>query len=121
MFQEFVRVLCKMDFKKIQKLCYDEYIRNGYYEMWSHVKPHRIGLIAELGLINTEIAEAIENIRDKFTYDELFEELADVIIRTMNIATRLNFEYEISNQLEEAIIIKNKENLKRGLLHGKVI
>jgi NTP pyrophosphatase (non-canonical NTP hydrolase) len=111
-----------MQFEDIVDKIYDEYLKNDYHYMWESTKPYPIGIIAELGLIITEVAECMEVIR-KYGESyrtirariEIQEELADIIIRTMNLASRLNI------RLENRILEKNKKNLERGTRHGKEI
>jgi len=65
-----------MNLREIQKLVFKEYIKNGYDEFWNKVifPQQKISNIAELGMINTEISEAIEwvfkdgDIKDIFRY-----------------------------------------------------
>jgi len=101
-----------MDFKAIQRMVREEYIRNGYEQMWNSVSPKHAGDIAELGLITSEVAEAMECVRNA-NYKALKEELADIVIRVMNISSRLNVD------LEENILSKNVKNLERTKLHGR--
>lgn len=103
-----------MDFGELQKLVFYEYQENGYLEMWNQ-GDHNMNTLAELGLIVTEVAEAMEEVRSGGEGFLKGEELADIIIRTMNIASRLGLD------LEAWIHIKNEHNLKRGKLHGKTI
>ena len=104
----------------IQRILFTEYQKNGYLSMWtnnySNKNPHQgIFDIAELGLICTEVSEAIEEIRKPTNENALFLECSDIIIRTLNFMTRkgANAEYFIK--------MKHKENLLRGKLHGKQI
>lgn len=82
-------------------------------------------LVARLALITTEVAEAIEEVRDGWTARETYylpekptkpegvpSELADVVIRALDIA----FEYGIN--LEAAITEKVAYNATRGHKHG---
>ena len=69
--------------------------------------------IAEVGLINTEVSELLESIRKNL--DNQGEEIADIIIRVMNYATRKGF------NVGYLIEVKNEINMKRGKLHGKSV
>jgi NTP pyrophosphatase (non-canonical NTP hydrolase) len=102
---------------QLQKLVFLEYEKNGYLENWTQFEEFKelqsIFDIAELGLISTEVSEAIESIRtDKIS---IGYELADIIIRVMNFASRKDID------LESAILEKNSINLNRGKLHGKTV
>ena len=101
---------CNHKFKEIQKLVYAEYQKNGF-EMYFN-QYGACGDLAELGLIVTEISEAIECIRKHNRYLKLDYELADIIIRVMNFANRHNI------SLEGFIIKKNEINKNREPKHG---
>jgi len=99
-----------MEFSEIQKLVYSEYKKNGFEEEFN--KHDAIGDIAELGLITTEISEAIETIRYSNTRKHLCFELADIVIRVLNFANRkgINLEFFIQQ--------KNDINQQRNKFHG---
>lgn len=101
-----------MELKEIQKLVFDECNKNGYTKMWNDAG--KIGDIAEMGLVTTEISEALEELRNKETNREhLAEECADIVIRVMNHMSRKGLD------LETAITAKHQKNLRRGHLHGR--
>ena len=93
---------------------YSEYRKNGYLDMWN--KNGKVGDIAELGLILTEISEAMEETRLQgiTSNDKLYIECADIIIRTMNFMTRKG-----CIDIEKVIYEKTKHNFTRKKLHGK--
>jgi hypothetical protein len=115
-------------FDDIQQSVFCEYVKNGYLLMWDLDdcrKPmmndvdtlkrlHSIADIAELGLITTEVSEAIEAVR-RGDSGHVAEELADVVIRVMNYASRHGI------CLEDAILTKHEKNLGRAKLHGKKV
>jgi len=101
-----------MDFLELQKKVYEEYIKNGFQDKFN--EKGAIGDIAELGLITTEIGEAIESIRDD-NREELCFELADIVIRVMNICNRKGID------LGTWILKKNDLNLSRDKFHGRKI
>ena len=114
-----------MNLKEIQSLVYQEYIKNGYLDMWTfdtnpntYSKIQRIFDLAEIGLWNTETAETQEDTR-KHGYPLLLEkwgeECADVIIRVLNFASRKGID------VESEILNKHQKNLERGKNHGKEI
>lgn len=102
-----------MELKEIQELVYLEYQRNGYLKNWNQF--NKVGDIAELGLINTEISEAIEIIRNpEFPNNYMLaEECADIIIRTLNFMSRKHLD------ATQAILDKHNINMNRGILHDK--
>jgi len=112
---------------EIQTLLKEEYVQNGYMDMWCldlyqtdlPSMSQRIYDLAEIGLWTTEVAEALEDTRKKTDNDELrakwAEEGADVIIRVLNFFTRKEID------AEKAIIEKHHKNMNRGKLHGKEV
>jgi NTP pyrophosphatase (non-canonical NTP hydrolase) len=102
------------ELKEIQELVYLEYQKNGYRLMWNTVSPSKVGDIAELGLIITEVSEAIEVIRNNSdNLENLAEECADMIIRVMNFMSRKHLD------VTQAILDKHNINMNREILHGK--
>jgi NTP pyrophosphatase (non-canonical NTP hydrolase) len=77
-------------------------------------------VIGCLGLVGTEVSEAIEAVRkqsqetwgDAKTKDTLVRELAGTIVRCMDLAERLDL------PLAEAIVEEIKRNAERGFRHG---
>ena len=111
-----------MNLTEIQFLVYEEYKKNGYHLMWEKaeiiLRNHELdGIVqlGEIGLFCTEIAEAMEEVRDANKNGELGNELADIIIRVLNFASRKGI------NIEEKILLKHEKNLKRGQRHGRDI
>lgn len=68
----------------------------------------------KLMLIVTEVAEAMEEVRKKdFNHQAFAEELADIVIRTADLAGKMGVD------LESIIIAKMEKNANRPYLHGK--
>jgi len=106
----------------------DTNYQNGWHDRWfktihegdpDGIRDH---VVSKLALITTEVAEAIEVIRDgrKFAdtwYDGdkpqgLTSELADIVIRTLDLANMLNL--DITSMVRE----KTEFNATRGHKHG---
>jgi len=105
-----------MELREIQKMVFEEYIQNGYKEKWASADDFRMACIAELGLVVTEVSEAIEEVRNqKISYEKIMCECADIIIRVLNFVSRLG------GDIEPFIIKKHEKNLKRGEAHGRGI
>lgn len=71
---------------------------------------------SKLALIHSEVSEALEAYR-KHDFGHMFEELADVIIRVLDLTAALN-EHGISNLIDEEIARKLRKNSRRGYKHG---
>lgn len=92
--------------------------RNAFIEASPNVTP--LVVIGCLGLVHTEVSEAIEAVRehdpatwaDAQNKDTLVRELAGTIVRCMDLAERFNL------PLAEAIVEEIKANAERGYKHG---
>lgn len=115
---EELHLICALTIEEIRKLVYEEYVENGYKEMWE-IPTRRHSDLAELGLIMTEISEAMEEIRNEtITKEKLITEGIDIIIRVLNFLSR---KYGDSFNIQEMIEAKHKRNLQRGILHGRTV
>ena len=129
-----------LNFSEIQELVYEEYKKNGYEYMWNledlkmlirskwgegFARGYFRGLqfkqlltmsdIAEVGLVNTEVSELLEDIRKDVNLTEQANECADIVIRIMNYCNRKDID------LEREILYKHKINMLREKLHGKTV
>lgn len=93
-----------MDFSKIALEVHQNAVEHGW---WAEERTTPELLV----LVHSEVSEALEAYRDGD--DENFsEELADIIIRVMDMAEGLNID------LERAVLAKHKKNEKRPYRHG---
>ena len=80
----------------------------------------QIVVIGCLGLVHSEVSEAVEAVRkhdpatwgDAQTKDTLVRELAGTVVRCMDLAERFNL------PLAQAIVEEIKANAERGFRHG---
>lgn len=104
---------------ELQKTLFNEYQRNGYERMWtdgSSTQQQKRNDLGELGLIVTEVAEAMELVRNKKTNPvRLGMECADIIIRSINFMSRKGL--DASKMLRYCI----NKNEHRGQLHGRAV
>lgn len=75
---------------------------------------HRDFILAQLAKIASEVGEAVAVIQHNEDMNGLNEELADITIRTMDLAAFLMFNHG------DDIINKMKKNKERPLKHGKL-
>ena len=100
--------------RALQHACYDNAERHGFWSGTSLDNP-----LVKLALITSEVGEAVEAWRkpgpsehiEGFTAQE--EELADIIIRVLDMAGRYNL------RLPAAVLAKMKFNVGRPMMHGK--
>lgn len=101
----------------------------GWHDKYATVidTPNQVDhVVAKLALITCEVAEAIEEVRAGRDFDETHysegnkpegvpSELADIIIRTLDLAYMLNID------IEKIVDEKLDFNSTRPRLHGKVV
>lgn len=75
---------------------------------WQPENPYEAATL--LCLIHSEVSEALEKVRDGKNYSE---ELADIIIRTLDLCAMLNID------IDKAIQLKLKYNRSRPAKHGR--
>jgi len=66
-----------------------------------------------LCLIHSEVSEALECLREGKSKNDFAEELADIVIRTLDLAARLDI------NIGYAILDKNETNINRPYKHNK--
>lgn len=108
--------------KRWQEKVHDLAVSKGWHErslLDGDPKTQAERVVAQLALIVTEVAEAIECLRDgthddvgKAGISKLQEEIADIVIRSMDLASAIGFD------LQSAIKAKHKFNERRELRHG---
>lgn len=110
-----------MELTDLQSIVFEEYKKNGYASRWTKEyfieHPLEFDLLidlAEVGLINTEVSELLEDIRSN-DRQKWATEAADIVIRVMNWCNRKGID------LNEAICLKHLKNMERGTLHGRTI
>ena len=113
-------------FRKAQSDAFDINASNGWWEDRNAIirseMPGALPIVVTgcLGLVATEVSEAVEAVRkhdpktwaDANTKDTLVRELAGTVVRCMDLAERLHL------PLAEAIVAEIKANLERGYKHG---
>ncbi|MBU3205170.1 MazG-like family protein [Clostridium algidicarnis] len=123
-----------MNIKELVENAYENAKRHGFWEDWFRIKQlekiamevnkempdllteHKEDVNNALGnrlmLITGEVAEAHEALRRK-DYENFKEELADIVIRTCDLAGGLDID------LEAEILKKMEKNKDRAYKHGK--
>jgi len=96
-----------MEFSKIAELVHKNAVEHGW---WTTSRP-----IPELlCLVHSEVSEALEAYRNG-NNENFEEELADVIIRVMDMAAGYNI------NLEKAVLTKHAFNINRPYRHGNKV
>jgi len=102
-------------------------VQHGFYEEYDEAQDylskndqpekHALGVqlmtLAQLAKIGSEVGEAVRAIQHGEHY-QLHEELADIVIRTLDLAAFLDC------RIGDCIVLKMKKNKDRPYKHGKV-
>ena len=110
-----------MNIKEWQKEAWETADKTGWHE---GPPPDMIKLVAWLGLVGTEVAEAIECVRSRDMAPRFNDvgkpegfpsELADIVLRVLEYAEIFGVD------LEAAMIVKNSFNKTRPYRHGNKV
>lgn len=74
----------------------------------------------KLALVHSEVTEVLEAIRKNQGSEKVVEEMADVIIRLLDIYAAMRNEEEIIHSLDEVLENKLNKNKERPKLHGNL-
>lgn len=74
----------------------------------------------KLALVHSEVTEVLEAIRKNHGSEKVVEEMADVIIRLLDIYAAMRNEEQILHSLDEVLELKINKNKERPRLHGNL-
>lgn len=74
----------------------------------------------KLALVHSEVTEVLEAIRKSHGSEKIVEEMADVIIRLLDIYAAMRNEEQILHSLDEVLEAKINKNKDRPRLHGNL-
>lgn len=74
----------------------------------------------KLALVHSEVTEVLEAIRKSHGSEKVVEEMADVIIRLLDVYAAMRNEEQILHSLDEVLELKINKNKDRPRLHGNL-
>jgi len=74
----------------------------------------------KLALVHSEVTEVLEAIRKTKGSEQVVEEMADVIIRLLDVYAAMRNEEQILHSLDEVLEAKINKNKERPRLHGNL-
>jgi len=74
----------------------------------------------KLALVHSEVTEVLEAIRKSKGSEQVVEEMADVIIRLLDVYAAMRNEEHILHSLDEVLEMKINKNKERPRLHGNL-
>ena len=74
----------------------------------------------KLALVHSEVTEVLEAIRKSHGSEKVVEEMADVIIRLLDVYAAMRNEEAVLHSLDEVLHKKMEKNKSRPALHGNL-
>ncbi len=74
----------------------------------------------KLALVHSEVTEVLEAIRKSHGSEKVVEEMADVIIRLLDVYAAMRNEEQIMHSLDDVLEAKINKNKERPRLHGNL-
>ena len=74
----------------------------------------------KLALVHSEVTEVLEAIRKSQGSEKVVEEIADVIIRLLDVYAAMRNEEQVLHSLDEVLESKMNKNKERPRLHGNL-
>ena len=74
----------------------------------------------KLALVHSEVTEVLEAIRKNHGSEKVVEEIADVIIRLLDVYAAMRNEEQVLHSLDEILELKINKNKERPRLHGNL-
>jgi NTP pyrophosphatase (non-canonical NTP hydrolase) len=74
----------------------------------------------KLALVHSEVTEVLEAIRKSQGSEKVVEEIADTIIRLLDVYAAMRNQEAVTHSLDEVLYNKMEKNKKRPNLHGNL-
>ena len=79
---------------------------------------HIVFYLKQLAMIHSEVSEVLEAIRKEKGEDVIVEEMADVLIRLLDLWAGMQRDGAVRTLLTDALIKKTSTNTQRPRMHG---
>jgi NTP pyrophosphatase (non-canonical NTP hydrolase) len=95
-------------------------VEKGFWEPLSRMNDEDsfIFYAKQIAMIHSEATEVLEAIRKNKGEDQIVEELADIIIRTLDLYNGMHNQGDVVASLHKTVKRKSKVNKDRPRLHG---
>ena len=111
-----------MNLDNLAKSVHENATEKGFWDyMYSNAEPVGdtfIFFAKQIAMIHSEATEVLEALRKQKGANEVVEELADIIIRVVDLYEGLRMAGEVNESLEEVLERKMLVNTQRPKMHG---
>ena len=101
-------------FDELSQILHDTAIEKGFWD--GEYTNDKVGL--KLALVHSEVTEVLEALRKSHGSEKIVEEIADVIIRLLDVYAAMKNEEVVLHSLDEVLHNKIGINKDRPRLHG---
>jgi NTP pyrophosphatase (non-canonical NTP hydrolase) len=92
-------------------------VEKGFWE--ANTEENRtIFYLKQLAMIHSEVSETLEAIRKEKGEEAVVEELADIIIRVLDLWAGMSWDQYINKSLKNTVAEKVEKNRSRPKMHG---
>tara|TARA_R110000822_G_scaffold119630_2_gene252689 strand:- start:698 stop:1027 length:330 start_codon:yes stop_codon:yes gene_type:complete len=106
-----------MTLDSMSKMIHYNAVSKGFWEPNTE-ENHTIFYLKQIAMIHSECSEVLEAIRKEKGDQEVVTEIADIIIRTLDLYQGLVSDGYTELSLDEVMIKKSAFNLDRPAMHG---
>lgn len=92
-------------------------VEKGFWEP-NNEDTHTIFYLKQLAMIHSEVSETLEAIRKEKGDEKVVEEIADILIRVLDLWAGLVMDKYTTQSLQLTLLEKMKINTQRPKLHG---
>jgi NTP pyrophosphatase (non-canonical NTP hydrolase) len=111
-----IRLVTDYGLDALSAILHETAIEKGF---WDGTKDHdKIG--NKLALVHSEVTEVLEAIRKNKGSQEIVEEIADILIRTLDLYAAMRNATFVEHSLDEILFQKMEKNKSRPILHGNL-
>lgn len=111
-----------MNLDNLARSVHSNSVNKGFWDyMYLNIEPKADPFIfyaKQIAMIHSEATEVLEALRKQKGADEVVEEIADIIIRVVDLYQGLLNSGEVKDSLDDTITKKTMINLERPKMHG---
>lgn len=109
-------VITEYGLDALSALLHETAIEKGFWD--GEYNNDKIG--NKLALVHSEVTEVLEAIRKSKGSQQIVEEIADILIRTLDVYAAMRNQEQVTHSLDEVLEAKINKNKERPRLHGNL-